>query len=164
MKTVTMTIPIIIKTAVTSKVTISELHSDNLSPIYGWILDKDYYRADLSPELSTILGTRYLEDQPYKTIKIYTTRVSNDIGLRVRPFGFILSLAPMPLELEGLRSYSSDIWWRKINQNPKSTEFNHDEDAQWFMVPTDDFEIGEYDATVVLDNDDIPRHLVCNVS
>ncbi len=157
-----MAIPIISKTAVTSKVTISELYKDNLSPIYGWILDKDYHRVDLSPELSTILGTRYLEDQPHKTIKIYTAGISNGMGLRVRPYGFILSLAPMQLELEEMKSYSSDVYWRKIGQNPKSTEFNHDEDAQWFMVPEDDFELGEYEATVVLDNGDVPRHLVCN--
>jgi hypothetical protein len=140
-----MTIPIIIKTAVTSKITVSELSKDNLSPIYEGILDKSCHRVDLTPELSTILGTRYLEEQPYNKIKVYKD--------------FRISLEPLDEEL----LFESDIYWRKINQNPKSTEFNHDEDAQWFMIPKDLIAEGEYDATVVLDNDDVPRHLVCNV-
>ena len=86
-----------------------------------------------------------MEEQPYNKIKVYKD--------------FRISLEPLDEEL----LFESDIYWRKINQNPKSTEFNHDEDAQWFMIPKDLIAEGEYDATVVLDNDDVPRHLVCNV-
>ena len=57
----------------------------------------------------------------------------------------------------------SDVYWRKIGQNPKAKKFNHDEDAQWFIAPKNALKEGEYKATVVLDNGNIPRHLVCNV-
>ena len=64
-----MPIPIITKTAVTSKVTVYQ--HDNQT------------RVDLSPELSTILGTRYLENQPYRFISVYKSEHLSD---------FILSL------------------------------------------------------------------------
>lgn len=135
-----MPIPIISKTAVTSKVDVY-LH-DNQT------------RVDLSPELSTILGTRYLENQPYTSISVYKSEYLDD---------FILSLEPMldyvDFELVG----QSEMSWRKINQNPKSTDFNIDEDAQWFTVPKDKLAWGSYNATVVLDSDEYPRHLVCKL-
>ena len=146
-----MTIPIIIKTAVTSNITVSRISKDNLSPIYEDILDDSWYRVDLSPELSTILGTRYLENNPYKTIKVYKLKEG---------FSFMLSLEPMIAP----QLFESELYWRKINQNPRATEFDIDEDGQWFMIPGNLIEEGEYEAHVVLDKDDVPRHLVCHVS
>jgi len=135
-----MPIPIITKTAVTSKVTVYT---------YG-----DSTRVDLSPELSTILGTRYLENQPYRFISIYKSEYLED---------FILSLEPMLDYMDYELVGQSKMQWRKINQNPKSTDFNIDEDAQWFTVEKDMLAWGDYNATVVLDSDEYPRHLVCKL-
>ena len=144
-----MPIPIITKTAVTSKVTVSSHMKMANDGVF-----KNQTRVDLSPELSTILGTRYLENQPYKLISVYKSEYLDD---------FILSLEPMldyaDFELVG----QSELSWRKINQNPKSTDFNHDEDAQWFTVKEDTLAWGSYNATVVLDSDEYPRHLVCKL-
>ena len=65
----------------------------------------------------------------------------------------------MDYELVG----QSEMRWRKINQNPKATYFNCDEDAQWFTVEEDILAWGSYNATVVLDSDEYPRHLVCKL-
>jgi len=135
-----MPIPIITKTAVTSKVTVYT-HGDST-------------RVDLSPELSTILGTRYLENQPYRFISIYKSEYLED---------FILSLEPMLDYMDYELVGQSKMRWRKINQNPKSQDFNIDEDAQWFTVKKDMLAWGDYNATVVLDSDEYPRHLVCKL-
>ena len=76
-----MPIPIITKTAVTSKVTVSSHMKMSNDGVF-----KNQTRVDLSPELSTILGTRYLENQPYTSISVYKSEYLDD---------FILSLEPM---------------------------------------------------------------------
>ena len=159
-----MMIPIISKTAVTSKITVSKLSENNsdISPIYESRNWDEGLRVDLSPDLSTILGTRYLENQPYNKILVYDyplTWQQVQYWTEEPIEGFRVSLEPLQEE----HKFESDVYWRKIGQNPKAKKFNHDEDAQWFIAPIDELKEGEYKATVVLDNGNIPRHLVCNV-
>jgi len=144
-----MPIPIITKTAVTSKVTVSSHMNMSNDGIF-----ENQSRVELSPELSTILGTRYLENQPYRFISVYKSEHLSD---------FILSLEPMSDYMDYELVGQCEMRWRKINQNPKSTDFNHDEDAQWFTIGEDILAWGSYNATVVLDSDEYPRHLVCKL-
>ena len=67
------------KTAVTFNSIVQAVDKSQLSSIYDNIHDTGYYRVDLAPEHSTILGTRY--DQPYNILNIYTTEDGFNVSL-----------------------------------------------------------------------------------
>ena len=97
------------KTAATFSSVVQTIDKSQLSSIYDNISDSGYYRVDMAPEHSTILGTRY--EQPYNILNIYKTEN-----------GFNVSLEPFE---ETPLTYSA-IYWRKINQNPKNNDFDYD--------------------------------------
>ena len=99
----------------------------------------------MAPEHSTILGTRY--EQPYNILNIYKTESGFNVTLE-------------PVENETPLTYSA-IYWRKINQNPKSNDWDFDADGQFFLVPNQIFSPGEIEMTSVEQNEDYPRHLAC---
>lgn len=134
------------KTAATFSSVVQTIDKSQLSSIYDTIHDTGYYRVDLAPEHSTILGTRY-HDQPYNILNIYTTED-----------GFNVSLEPfentMPI------TYSA-LYWRKIGQNPKNFDFDYDEDGQFFIIPNQIFSPGAIEMTSIEQTEEYPRHLVC---
>lgn len=144
----------IFKTAVTSNTTVSELNKTSLSKIYEELVEQPYLRMDLSPERSTILGTRYLYEQPYKQISIYDRSIS-----RLPCSIFQIFLEPLPYE----PLCTSDVYWRKINQNPKNDDWDIDADGQFVLLPKSHFKVGNITIESVDESTDnmIPRHLVC---
>ena len=132
------------KTAATFSSVVQTIDKSQLSSIYDNISDSGYYRVDMAPEHSTILGTRY--DQPYNILNIYKTEN-----------GFNVSLEPFE---ETPLTYSA-IYWRKLNQNPKNNDWDFDADGQFFLVPNQIFSPGEIEMTSVEQNEDYPRHLAC---
>ena len=113
------------KTAATFSSVVQTIDKSQLSSIYDNISDSGYYRVDMAPEHSTILGTRY--DQPYNILNIYKTEN-----------GFNVSLEPFE---ETPLTYSA-IYWRKIGQNPKNYDFDYDLDGQFFLIPNQIFSPG----------------------
>ena len=132
------------KTAATFSSVVQTIDKSQLSSIYDNISDSGYYRVDMAPEHSTILGTRY--DQPYNILNIYKTEN-----------GFNVSLEPFE---ETPLTYSA-IYWRKIGQNPINSDFDKEKDGQFFLVPNQIFSPGEITMTSVEQTEDYPRHLVC---
>ena len=132
------------KTAATFSSVVQTIDKSQLSSIYDNISDSGYYRVDMAPEHSTILGTRY--DQPYNILNIYKTEN-----------GFNVSLEPFE---ETPLTYSA-IYWRKIGQNPKNYDFDYDLDGQFFLIPNQIFSPGAIEMTSVEQTEDYPRHLVC---
>ena len=108
-----MPIPIISKTAVTSKITVRQIVHTELCQSYEEFDFKGLLRIDLPPEVSTILGCRYLNDQIFNRMNIYR-----------RQGKFIMSFEPLPFDAT---SHESQIFYRQINSNPKSNNFNDDE-------------------------------------
>lgn len=138
----------IYKTAVTSKITIREIVPQELCESYENSLRyKDYFRIDLPPEVSTILGCRYLNDQIYDKMNIYKS-VNK----------FVMSFQPLNFDAT---SYESEIFFRQINSNPKSNNFNQDDCGQFIIVPKHLFNEAEYDAEIFDDTEETPRHMVC---
>ena len=132
------------KTAATFSSVVQTIDKSQLSSIYDNISDSGYYRVDIAPEHSTILGTRY--DQPYNILNIYKTEN-----------GFNVSLEPFE---ETPLTYSA-IYWRKIGQNPKNYDFDYDLDGQFFLIPNQIFSPGDIEMTSVEQNLDYPRNLAC---
>ena len=133
------------KTAATFNSRVEKIDKRKLSGIYYNIGDTGYYRVDMAPEHSTILGTRY-DDQPYNILNIYKTED-----------GFNVSLEPFE---ETPITYSA-IYWRKIGQNPKNYDFDYDLDGQFFLIPNQIFSPGAIEMTSVEQTEDYPIHLVC---
>jgi len=133
------------KTAATFSSRVEKIDKRKLSGIYYNIGDTGYYRVDMAPEHSTILGTRY-DDQPYNILNIYKTED-----------GFNVSLEPFE---ETPITYSA-IYWRKIGQNPMNSDFDKEKDGQFFLVPNQIFSPGDITMTSVEQTEDYPRHLVC---
>ena len=139
----------IYKTAVTSKITIREIVNAEICQTYEESLDtKNLFRIDLPPEVSTILGCRYLDDQLFDVINIYR-----------RYDKFIMSFEPLPFDAA---SYQSEIFFRHINSNPKSNNFNQDDCGQFIVVPKEMFNEGEYETEIFNDTEETPRHMVCS--
>ena len=130
------------KTAATFSSVVQTIDKSQLSSIYDNISDSGYYRVDMAPEHSTILGTRY--DQPYNILNIYKTEN-----------GFNVSLEPFE---ETPLTYSA-IYWRKIGQNPKNYDFDYDLDGQFFDTESNILP-GHRDDSVE-QTEDYPRHLAC---
>lgn len=135
------------KTAVTSNSIVSELDKSSLSEIYERLVDKPFFRLDLSPEHSTILGTRFPLHQPYQTLKVYKFKE-----------GFRISFIPFETYEP---DYKSDIYWRKINQNPKNYDWSEEDDGQFILLPKEKFSPGAVEISVIEQTEDVPRHLVC---
>jgi|TARA_B110000879_G_C10969587_1_gene430877 hypothetical protein len=137
------------RTAVTFKLTPVRITKENLSKGLEWLADdKSILRVDLPPHVSTILGTRYLDDNPFDIVSFYQEEEQ-----------ILISLEPMKKNLV----HSSVVYWRKIGQNPKQNEINQDEDGQFLIVPDELFIEGEYNAEVLNDSKSLPRHLVCEL-
>ena len=134
------------KTAATFSSIVQTIDKSQISSLYDMISSTGYYRVDLAPEHSTILGTRY-DDQPYNILNIYKTED-----------GFNVSLEPFENEMP--LTYSA-LYWRKIGQNPKNHDFDYDEDGQFFLVPNQIFSPGAIEMTSVEQTEEYPRHLVC---
>lgn len=138
----------IYKTAVTSKITVRQIVHTELCQSYEEFDFKGLLRIDLPPEVSTILGCRYLNDQIFNRMNIYR-----------RQGKFIMSFEPLPFDAT---SHESQIFYRQINSNPKSNNFNDDDCGQFITVPKDMFNMGEYETEIINDTEEMPRHMVCS--
>ncbi len=144
--TMTMIKPIS-KTAVTSNTSVSELDNASLSEVYDDVDFSPYYRMNLSPEHSTILGTRYLDNQPQQIVSIYKACQQFKI--------FFETTLPYK------STQTSNLYWYKIGQNPKSSDFDEHIDGQFILLKKEFFTPGELSVASIEQTEDIPRHLVC---
>ena len=147
MKTRVM-IKAIYKTAVTSKITIRDINPKELCTDYeDELRTEGRLRIDLPVEVSTILGCRYLGEQPYDIMNIYGNREK-----------FIMSFEPLPFDAP---VYKADIYSMQINSNPKSNDFSEDDCGQFITVPSDMFYKASYETEILDDSEELPRHMVC---
>ena len=135
------------KTAVTSNTSVSELDNASLSEVYDEVDFSPYYRMNLSPEHSTILGTRYLDNQPQQIVSIYKACQQFKI--------FFETTLPYK------STQTSNLYWYKIGQNPKNSDFDEHIDGQFILLKKSIFMPGEVSVESIEQTDDIPRHLVC---
>ena len=135
------------KTAVTSNTSVSELDNASLSEVYDDVDFSPYYRMNLSPEHSTILGTRYLDNQPQQIVSIYKACQQFKI--------FFETTLPYK------STQTSNLYWYKIGQNPKSSDFDEHIDGQFILLKKEFFTPGELSVESIEQTEDIPRHLVC---
>ena len=137
------------KTAVTSKLTLCQVDKKDLCKEYEERPWTGLLRIDLPQEISTILGTRYIHDQPWDKVNVYKH------GKKTSS----LSLEPFTTESP---TYESEVYKRHPKGvNPKSNHFNDDEDAQFIVVPDDIFSEGTYVIEVRNDTEELPRHMLC---
>ena len=140
------------KTAVTSNTSVSELDNSSLSEVYSQVDFSPYYRMNLSPEHATILGTRYLDNQPQEIVSIYRTGIS-----RAPHQQFKIFFEELPYE----SCQTSNLYWYKIGQNPKNSDFDEHIDGQFILLKKSIFMPGEVSVESIEQTEDIPRHLVC---
>lgn len=141
------------KTAVTSNTSVSELDNASLSEVYDDVDFSPYYRMNLSPEHSTILGTRYLDNQPQQIVSIYRTGISRAPHQQFKIF--------FETTLPYKSTQTSNLYWYKIGQNPKSSDFDEHIDGQFILLSKEFFTPGELSVESIEQTEDIPRHLVC---
>jgi hypothetical protein len=143
-----MIIPIS-KTAVTSKLTLCQVDTKDLCKEYEERPWTGLLRIDLPQEISTILGTRYIHDQPWDKVNVYKHGEKT----------FSLSLEPFTTQTP---TYESEVYKKhRKGINPKTNSFDDNQDAQFIVVPDNMFSEGSYVIEMRNDTEELPRHMMC---
>ena len=137
------------KTAVTSKLTLCQVDTKDLCKEYEERPWTGLLRIDLPQEISTILGTRYIHDQPWDKVNVYKHGEKT----------FSLSLEPFTNQTPTYESVVYKLHRKGIN--PKTNSFDDNQDAQFIVVPDDMFSEGSYVIEMRNDTEELPRHMMC---